>query len=219
MNLGIISHSLSLGGVEIGKRYVFSVSMSQMCGSIPIYAADCLTEITDKVEAYLQKRYNRKRISRYTGSIKLFDEDGTLVSRDSTESIALFVNSRKDLEKLLGLVDATYTKYEKVAECIKYNLHTYADAVEKSCKVSGISVPERFKIDEDLLGFETRFIGGYGAWSGDEDICDADILNKDVCSKINEIVSGFNFKVEGKQVKLSWQTGEKAYTYFYFKVS
>ena len=57
MNLGIISHSLSLGGVEVGKRYVFSVSMSQMCASIPIYAADCLTEITDKVEAYLQKRY------------------------------------------------------------------------------------------------------------------------------------------------------------------
>lgn len=219
MNLGIISHSLSLGGVEIGKRYVFSVSMSQMCGSIPIYAADCLTEVADKVESYLQIKYNKKRISRYTGSIKLFEENGKLVSVDSTESIALFVNNKRDLMKLLGLVDATYMRYEKIAECIKYNLHTYADAVEKSCKVNGISVPEKIKVNEDLLGFETRFIGGYGAWSGDEDICDADTLNRDVCSKINEIVSGFNFKVEGKQVKLSWQTGEKAYTYFYFRLA
>lgn len=66
---------------------------------------------------------------------------------------------------------------------------------------------------EDTLQFETRFLGGFGAWSGDEDICDASVLDSSVRKAVRKACDEFT-KQTG--VAVSFCTGEKAWTYFEF---
>lgn len=69
------------------------------------------------------------------------------------------------------------------------------------------------RYDEDRLLFETRFIGGYDAWSGDEDICDADVLDRSISNTISKVCTEFTKRTG---IKVSWCTGEKAWSYFEF---
>lgn len=77
----------------------------------------------------------------------------------------------------------------------------------------GVCVEEEVGYSEDSLTFETRFLGGYGAWSGDEDICDADSLDREVYKAVVSACKSFE---EETGVKVSFCTGEKAWTYFEF---
>ena len=78
----------------------------------------------------------------------------------------------------------------------------------------GVKVMEEVGYSEDNLTFETRFLGGYGAWSGDEDLCDADTLDKEVYKAVVNACRSFE---EETGIKVSFCTGEKAWTYFEFK--
>lgn len=80
-------------------------------------------------------------------------------------------------------------------------------------KLYGIKLCEEVGYSEDTLTFETRFLGGYGAWSGDEDLCDADTLDKEVYKAVVSACKSFE---ENTGVKVSFHTGEKAWTYFEF---
>lgn len=78
----------------------------------------------------------------------------------------------------------------------------------------GVRVMEEVGYSEETLTFETRFLGGYGAWSGDEDLCDADTLDKEVYKAVVSACKSFE---EETGIKVSFCTGEKAWTYFEFK--
>lgn len=67
--------------------------------------------------------------------------------------------------------------------------------------------------DENSLEFETRFLGGFGAWSGSEDLCDAEHLDSKVRKAISLACAEFQKDVG---VRVEFCTGEKAWTYFYF---
>ena len=70
-----------------------------------------------------------------------------------------------------------------------------------------------FDDEVDIYGntLEIRFLGGWDAWSGDEDICDAHILADSVKVKMEKVIKEF---IKIYKVKVFWCTGEKAYTYF-----
>ena len=78
----------------------------------------------------------------------------------------------------------------------------------------GVEIMEEVDCSEDNLTCETRFLGGYGAWSGDEDLCDADTLDREVYKSVVSACKSFE---EETGVKVSFCTGEKAWTYFEFK--
>ena len=71
-----------------------------------------------------------------------------------------------------------------------------------------------FESNEIELLWQVRFLGGESAWSGaDEDICDADVLDKRVAKAVTSACQSFTAETG---VNVFWCTGEKAWTYFDF---
>lgn len=138
--------------------------------------------------------------------IKMRIEGNLLVSddeRDTVEicSIAEFKKQYMKAESILRKAEEGYSKVPEYARILKKKL------IEEGVVVytDDVSV--------DMSGLSIRFIGGTRAWSGDEDVCDATVLNPSIGRKIQSIVRKYEKECG---MKIYFSTGEKAWSYFEF---
>lgn len=126
-----------------------------------------------------------------------------IVSKTGIKILGIHLN-RVNFRYQIRKIDRYYSSFEDFVESefIKY--------LRKEDVREGYDL----NFDEDRLSFSTRFIGWYDAWSGDEDVCDASILDKRVSSAISRVCSEFTKRTG---IKVSWCTGEKAWSYFEFE--
>lgn len=181
--------SLSLDGDIIGTR---------ICGNLKWYDTPVLlNEVTDILNSLNLSFEISKYV--YKGRIK-----GDEVIFEYEYMISATLNSKEDLKKELR----KYSKYLKRLDEIFPSFR---------CIVSGEIL--RGLEYHNLTSMENRicsarFVGGLGAWSESEDICDASVPSDKVTKVINQAVKRVNKKYK---VNIEWYTGEKAWTYFELK--
>lgn len=121
--------------------------------------------------------------------------------------------------KIIG-VRQDYTKQTMIIVPIQFNyssvneLSAHFQRYLKDKGVRNVDMEEQFCDDSTEVGFSVRFLGGFDAWSGDEDICDADVLDRKVGNLIKQACKEFE---KSTGVSVSFCTGEKAWTYFEFR--
>lgn len=112
-----------------------------------------------------------------------------------------------------------YSKnFKEKLEKFNKNFYNWVETLKHFLRVKDVEVfRDEINVSQDSLCCSIRFLGGYENWRGGHgDICDADEMSSSLYYKLREVVKLFNEKYEDECV-LNFQTGEKAYTYFYFK--
>lgn len=177
--------NLSLDGSIIGTR---------ICGRLKCYDTPVLIEevidilnslnLSFKVSKYVYK-------GRIRGDEVIFENEymvsGTLDKNDL----------KKELRK--------YSKYLKRLDEI---FPTFEYIVSREI-LRGLEYSDLRLMENRICS--ARFIGGFKAWSGSEDICDASILDNKVAKVIDQAVKRVNKKYK---INIEWSTGEKAWVYF-----
>lgn len=212
----------TLEGTEVlGKRFVIGFKIGKFGRSKMHFAIDCLVEDSHSVEEAITKVCGCS-IRNINQSIQLHLKDGKFVSNDPSERYAYFVDNKEDLKKILSLVKAKEKKLRKIEETLIKVMDDASLTLSSMLFKAGVKVIEGFEEDADSLLIQSRFLGGYDAWSGGDfdDICDSECLDTTVMSKIDDVVKEFNESFISNLgltgVGLGWCTSEKAYTYFYF---
>lgn len=118
------------------------------------------------------------------------------------------VGVRQDLGKQTMSVVPIQFNYSSVGYLV-WHLQRYL----KDKGIRNVGMEERLYDNSNKVGFSVRFLGGFDAWSGDEDICDADVLDRKVGNLVRQACKEFE-KETG--VLVDFCTGEKARTYFEF---
>lgn len=152
---------------------------------------------------------------------------GKLGVKDTTDGVVEYY-SRKQIFNIVSkgkikILGAVYDYFKKDCTFRVLSIPNYITSFDMFAEYFFIPVLKRnvgsvdsstLSAMEDELRLETRFLGGFGAWSGNEDLCDADILDISVHQAISRTIMEFE---KSTGVKVEYTTGEKAWTYFYFK--
>ena len=151
-------------------------------------------------------------------------KDGKYGIKDTKDGVVEYF-TRAQIAKMYGKLkilgvkkDFTTSKLKIVV--IKYNYSSASmlvDHLERYIKGQNVRDlgHDRYVTDEsNQLRYETRFLGGFGAWSGSEDLCDAEVLDSKVYTAVRKACKEFE-KATG--VSVSVFTGEKAWCYFDFE--
>lgn len=193
---------LTLDGETIGYRYCLNFDDNRE------YTWDMEFDIAKKFEKAILNVCSSIQKGK---SIAGKEVDG--VFRTSWERGVSEIDSTDTLKKMLKEFSVKAEAYAK----LKSDAELYISKLKRSLRNEGISYEDGREM-EDGLCFSCRFIGGFGAWSGcEEDICDADVLDRKVASRVDKVVKGLK-KELGKGHDIYWTTGEKAWTYFYFRL-
>lgn len=165
----------------------------------PLSLGDCVIADLKKIGEVKQNRALRGRIK---GDLLCFGNDDKVIN----------VNSKQEMSVALKKVVALD---KKKLDKIKVISGDFKGIIKRDIlRQLNVSNPtdEEYSLEE--LMYCCRFLGGFGAWSGDEDICDADILDRKVMKELDRVVKAFN-----KKYKLNayWTTGEKAWVYIYIR--
>lgn len=144
-------------------------------------------------------------------------DDGTRLI--SSEDRFYEVREVETLKCMINEINKTYNKcIKKVKELLykmpelKILMNMFLRDLRREVSVPRDSDCVRV---EDMC-IEIRFLGGYDAWSGDEDICDADILSPKIGKKVSSFVKGYCKNKGYKDFKIEFSTSEKAWSYFEF---
>lgn len=192
---------LMLGKEQVGWR----VSISIGCNRVFLW--DMEIGIFQKLESGFYKMGIKLRM---VPPLKGKEIDG--VFRTDQEIGVFEIDSIKCLEGQLSLLFAKANIYSQFQE----KFDEWVSNLKTQLSISQISY-ESGTIDRDNMVFSCRFIGGYRAWSGDEDLCDAYILDSEVSSKLDSIMSKIQ-RLLPRNIELYGNTGEKAWYYFNFCV-
>lgn len=141
------------------------------------------------------------------GSKDLHLEGDTLVTNHEENVTEIF-----SLEELNTYVAKVKNKIESREALGKKSIAAGKKFME-FLKRKGIEVDSYYtRFSEESI--ESRFLGGFYFWSGcDEDVCDADTMDKGLLAKIKGLIKEFNNIQSDFNVSLS-EIGEKAWTYF-----
>lgn len=181
--------SLSLDGDIIGTR---------ICGKLKCYDTPVLlNEVTDILNSLNLSFKISKYV--YKGRIK-----GDEVIFENEYIISATLDDKEDLKKELR----KYSKYLKRLDEI-FPTFEYIVSMEI---LRGLEYSDLTLMKNRICS--ARFVGGFEAWSGSEDICDASFLSNKVAKVIDQAVKRVNKKYK---VNIEWHTGEKAWIYFELK--
>ena len=144
------------------------------------------------------KKLNYIEEGRLKGNTIVFSNDNKAVELKSKEELA------RVLKQILN-------HSKKLAEIQSNFMSIILSDIEKPLASRGISSFEQEYNDKELC-YSCRFLGGFDAWSGSEDICDADTLSDDVWKVLKSVVDKFNKKYK---VNARVTVGEKAWIYIY----
>lgn len=100
---------------------------------------------------------------------------------------------------------------------IQSNFQNYKSKLFSALRSNGVCYNRGDVSDmEDDLCVSIRFIGGYGAWTAEtEDLCDGGVLDKNVQKQVLSAIKDFNNGSDDVEVDVC--SGEKCYSYFYFR--
>ena len=153
-------------------------------------------------------------------------KDGKYGVKDTNDGVVEYY-TRAQIQKICGSGDVKiigvrqdYTKQTIRIVPIQFNyssVNGLSEHLQRYLKDKGIRNVDRHEAFHDKLysvGFRVRFLGGYDAWSGDdEDMCDADILDEKVIKLVEKACREFE---KSTGVSVSFYTTEKAWSNFEF---
>lgn len=144
------------------------------------------------------KKLNYIEEGRLKGNTIVFSNDNKAVELKSKEELARILKQFLNHSKKLIEIQSNF-------------MNIILSNIEIPLAREGITSFEQEYNDKELC-YSCRFLGGYDAWSGSEDICDADILSDKVWKALKSVVDKFNkkYKVNARVV-----VGEKAWIYIY----
>ena len=144
------------------------------------------------------KKLNYIEEGRLKGNTIVFSNDNKAVELKSKEELARILKHFLNHSKKLTEIQSNF-------------MNIILSNIEIPLAREGITSFEQEYNDKELC-YSCRFLGGYDAWSGSEDICDADILSDKVWKALKSVVDKFNkkYKVNARVV-----VGEKAWIYIY----
>lgn len=194
----------------LGVRYLFKLVVKDIVNDYKLLHVDvCLGEENNLVINFCNKaNYTVRK------AIPIFMrlKNGMYVSNNEYGVVS--PNSTQELKDMLVAVGKKEVELVKMLSLKENSQQDNCNLMMGILKKKGIEFYQR-DVKRNLTGeLSIRFLGGFRAWSGDEDICDADILNRNVLEKIESAVRTFNAK--STLFNVSFVTGEKAWTYFYF---
>lgn len=135
---------------------------------------------------------------RLKGNMLVFSNDNKAVELKSKEDLTKMLNQLSNYNKKLSEIKSDFKRIVRID-------------IENPLSKKGITSYEQ-EYDKDDLCYSCRFLGGFSAWSGSEDICDADTLRDDVWKVLKSVVDKFNKKYK---VNARVAVGEKAWIYVY----
>ncbi len=194
----------------LGVRYLFKLVVKDIVNNYKLLHLDvCLGEENNLVINFC----NRANYA-VQKAIPIFMrlKNGMYVSNNEYGVVS--PNSTQELKDMLVAVSKKEKELVKMISLKENSQQDNCNLMMSILKKKDIEFYQN-DVEKDLTGeLSIRFLGGFKAWSGDEDICDADILNRNVLEKIESAVRTFNAK--STLFNVSFVTGEKAWTYFYF---
>lgn len=201
--IGVRRCDLTLDGETIGYRYLINFDENRE------YNWDMEFDIAKKFEKAILNV-----CSSITKGKPIAGKEVDGVFRTSWERGVSEIDSADTLKKSLKEFSVKAENYAK----LKSDAEFYISKLKRALRREGLGWKEDIEMEGGTC-FSCRFIGGFGAWSGaDEDICDADVLDRAVAKRINTVVAEVRKQLDSKH-KLTWNTGEKAWTYFYFELN
>lgn len=144
------------------------------------------------------KKLNYIEEGRLKGNTIVFSNDNKAVELKSKEELARILKQFLNHSKKLTEIQSNF-------------MNIILSNIEIPLARDGITSFEQEYNDKELC-YSCRFLGGYDAWSGSEDICDADILSDKVWKALKSVVDKFNKKYK---VNARVTIGEKAWIYVY----
>ena len=166
-----------------------------------LYDIGTTLEVVEKVLKSCDLNYKKLNYieeGRLKGNTIVFSNDNKAVELKSKEELARVLKQFLNHSKKLTEIQSNF-------------MNIILSNIEIPLARGGITSFEQEYNDKELC-YSCRFIGGYDAWSGSEDICDADILSDKVWKALKLVVDKFNkkYKVNARVV-----VGEKAWIYVY----
>lgn len=192
---------LMLGKEQVGWRTAISIGNNRVC------LWDMEIEIFKKLESGFSNLGIKLRTC---PPLKGKEIDGVFIT--DQEKDVFEIDSINCLEGQLSLLFAKAKIYAQLQE----KFVELVSSLTNQLSMSQISY-ESGTIDRENMVFSCRFIGGYSAWSGDEDLCDAYILDKKVGNQLDSIIMKVQ-KSLPSNIELYGCPGEKAWYYFNFCV-
>lgn len=200
--IGVRRCDLTLDGETIGYRYLIDFDENRE------YNWDMEFDIAKKFEKAILNV-----CSSITKGKPIAGKEVDGVFRTSWERGVSEIDSADTLKKSLKEFSVKAENYAK----LKSDAEFYISKLKRALRREGLGWKEGREMEGGTC-FSCRFIGGFGAWSGaEEDICDADVLDRKVGAVIKMVVDSLK-KELGKGHDLYWTTGEKAWVYFYFRL-
>lgn len=144
------------------------------------------------------KKLNYIEEGRLKGNTIVFSNDNKAVELKSKEELARILKQFLNHSKKLTEIQSNF-------------MNIILSNIEIPLAREGITSFEQEYNDKELC-YSCRFLGGYNAWSGSEDICDADTVSEDVWKALKSVVNKFNKKYK---VNARVAVGEKAWIYVY----
>lgn len=166
-----------------------------------LYDIGTTLEVVEKVLKSCDLNYKKLNYieeGRLKGNTIVFSNDNKAVELKSKEELARILKQFLNHSKKLTEIQSNF-------------MNIILSNIEIPLAREGITSFEQEYNDKELC-YSCRFLGGYDAWSGSEDICDADILSDKVWKALKSVVDKFNkkYKVNARVV-----VGEKAWIYVY----
>lgn len=191
--------SISLTGLSYNKQIV-GVRLNLNHGQ-KLYDIGTTLEVVEKVLKSCDLNYKKLNYieeGRLKGNTIVFSNDNKAVELKSKEELARVLKQFLNHNKKLTEIQSNF-------------MNIILSNIEIPLAREGITSFEQEYNDKELC-YSCRFLGGYDAWSGSEDICDADILSDKVWKALKSVVDKFNkkYKVNARVV-----VGEKAWIYIY----
>lgn len=192
---------LMLGKEQVGWRVAISIGYNR------VFLWDMEIKIFKKLESGFSNLGIKLRTC---PPLKGKEIDGVFIT--DQEKDVFEIDSINCLEGQLSLLFAKAKIYAQMQD--KFN--EWVSNLKTQLSIAQIPY-ESGTIDRDNMVFSCRFIGGYRAWSGDEDLCDACILDRKVSSQLDSIMAKIQ-RLLPRNIELYGNTGEKAWYYFNFCV-
>lgn len=190
---------LMLGKEQVGWRVAISIGYKR------VFLWDMEIEIFKKLDNGFSKLGIKLRTC---PPLKGKEIDGVFLT--DQEKDVFEIDSVSCLEGQLSLLFAKANIYAQMQE----KFDEWVSDLTNQLRMAQISY-ESSTIDRDNMVFSCRFIGGYSAWSGSDDLCDAYILDRKVSNQLDSIMMKIQ-KFLPSNIELYGCSGEKAWYYFNF---
>lgn len=207
MSCNINIYPLVYNGAIVAKRLKLYSTIGYSTNLEAVYDCSSIT----LVSSFIEEMRSKCKVSEINSNIRLFEVGDSLKSKEGCENISVEIEP-SNYHAILKSIEKKLLFNKNACEKANSNFYILCSKLLRAIKGSVLVFDDDVDYDKENLEMCIRFLGGYGAWSGSEDICDADILDRTIGKKVESIVSKFNKDIS--PFMFNWSIGEKAYSYF-----